>query len=312
MAGDIVEFRRTWLRMPDGATASSQGTVREPSQWYRASRCLERLSQSRLWLLLPAAFLYGLLICVPLILIVKLSLSGGFAHYRDVLSSPLLGRVVENTVAISSLTTGITVILAYVYAAALWRSGTMLRILLFAFILLPFWTGVLVKNFAWAALLQDNGAINGLLYELGLIGAHVSLLHNQLAVIIGMVHYVLPYAVFPIYAAMIAIDRRLEHAASSLGASTWKVISRIIVPLSLPGVYAAALLVFIISTGFFITPVILGSPGDMMIANLVDFYAHQIVDFESASALAVLVAAAIAALILGYQQLPKEGQHGAL
>jgi putative spermidine/putrescine transport system permease protein len=80
--------------------------------------------------------------------------------------------------------------------------------------------------------------------------------------------------------------------------------------LSLPGVYAAALLVFIISTGFFITPVILGSPGDMMIANLVDFYAHQIVDFEGAAALAALVVAAVSFLVFLYQRLPKEGQYG--
>jgi ABC-type spermidine/putrescine transport system permease subunit I len=138
----------------------------------------------------------------------------------------------------------------------------------------------------------------------------VSLLHNRLAVVIGMVHYVLPYAVFPIYAAMIAIDRQLERAARSLGAPIRQVIWRVTLPLTLPGVYAAALLVFIISTGFFITPVILGSPGDMMIANLVDFYAHQLVDFESAAALAMMVVGAVSVLVYFYQRLRKEGQYG--
>jgi ABC-type spermidine/putrescine transport system permease subunit I len=271
---------------------------------------LERMAGSRVWLLLPVIILYGLLFCVPLILIAKLSLSDAFAHYREVLSSPILGRIVANTIAISALTTAITVVLAYVYAAALWRLGTMLRLLLLGFVLLPFWTGVLVKNFAWAALLQDNGAINSLLLSLGVVGEHVTLLHNRVAVIIGMVHYVLPYAVFPIYAAMVAIDRRLEQAALSLGAPMWRVVWRITIPLSLPGVYAGTLLVFIISTGFFITPVILGSPAEMMIANLVDFYAHQIVDFKGASVLAVLVTFAITLLVLLYQRLPKEGQHG--
>jgi ABC-type spermidine/putrescine transport system permease subunit I len=271
----------------------------------------KRIPRGRIWLLLPGAVLYGLLIIVPLFLIAKLSLSGGFDHYRNVLSSPILGQVVENTLVISALTTAIAVSLAYIYAAALWRSGTSLRILLLGFILLPFWTGVLVKNFAWAALLQDNGAINGLLRGLGLVHGDVPLLHNRVAVIIGMVHYVLPYAVFPIYAAMIAINLQLERAARSLGAPTWKIIWLITIPLSLPGVYAAGLLAFIISTGFFITPVILGSPREMMIANLVDFYAHQIVDFEAASALAILVAAAIGVLIFIYQRLPKEGQYGA-
>jgi ABC-type spermidine/putrescine transport system permease subunit I len=254
--------------------------------------------------------LYALLMAVPIALILRRSFSDGFDHYRDVLTSPVLGRVVENTIVISAATTVIAVFLAYVYAAALWRSSTVVRLILFGLVLLPFWTGVLVKNFAWAALLQDNGAINELLLSFGLIKGRISLLHNRLAVIIGMVHYVLPYAVFPIYAAMIAIDRQLERAARSLGAPTLKVLWHVTIPLSLPGVYAAALLVFIISTGFFITPVILGSPADMMIANLVDFYAHQIVDFEGAAALATLVVAAVSVLVFLYQRLPKEGQYG--
>jgi ABC-type spermidine/putrescine transport system permease subunit I len=266
----------------------------------------------RLWLLLPAALLYGALLLLPLCLIVKTSLSGGFVHYRDVLSTPVLWRVIENTVVISAITTAVAVLLAYAFAAALWRAGPLLRLVLFGLVLLPFWTGVLVKNFAWAALLQDNGAINGLLGHLGLIDGHVSLLHNRLAVVIGMVHYVLPYAVFPIYAAMIGIDLQLQRAARSLGASAARAVWRVVIPLSLPGVYAGALLVFIISTGFFITPVILGGTGDMMIANLVDFYAHQIVDFEGAAALAVLVVAAVSVLVFIYQRLPREGQYGAV
>jgi ABC-type spermidine/putrescine transport system permease subunit I len=264
----------------------------------------------RAQLLLPAAVLYALFMVVPLMLILRLSLSEGLAHYRHVLDSPILIRVVENTLVISVLTSVVSLILAYVYAAALWRANRMLRIVLFGLVLLPFWTGVLVKNFAWAALLQDNGAINGLLRSLGLIEDHFSLLHNRLAVVIGMVHYVLPYAVFPIYAAMIAIDRQLERAARSLGAPMPKVFWRIILPLTLPGVYAAGLLVFIISTGFFITPVILGSPADMMIANLVDFYAHQLVDFASAAALATMVASVVSVLVYIYQRVRKEGQYG--
>ncbi len=292
--------------------ASPFPRAREPTPKAHALFVGKRIARGRLLLLLPVAALYGLLMASPLILILRLSVGDGLEHYRAVLRSPVLGRVVENTVVISAMTTVVAVLLAYAYAAALWRSGILVRILLFGLILLPFWTGVLVKNFAWAALLQDNGAINGLLRGLGLIDGHVTLLHNRLAVIIGMVHYVLPYAVFPIYATMIAIDRQLERAARSLGAPMWKVIWHVTLPLSLPGVYAAALLVFIISTGFFITPIILGSPRDMMIANLVDFYTHQLVDFEGASALAVLIVAIVSVLVFFYQRLPKEGQYGAV
>ena len=108
-----------------------------------------------------------------------------------------------------------------------------------------------------------------------------------------MVHYVLPYAVFPIYIAMRGIDLRLERAARSLGARGIAVFWPIVLPLTLPGVFGAAVLVFIISAGFFITPVILGAPSDMMVSNLVDYYVHELVDFGSAAALAVLILAAI-------------------
>jgi len=282
-------------------------TPRPPLQQSGAGR----FPLDRLLLLLPIAVLYGLLMLVPLSFIMKTSLARGFGHYREVLETPVLWRVVENTVVISTLTTVISLILAYVYAAALWRSHSVFRIFLFGLIMLPFWTGVLVKNFAWAALLQDNGVIIGLLRAIG-IEAQISLLHNRFAVILGMVHYVLPYAVFPIYSAMVAIDWRLVRAAQSLGASSRRAIVAVVVPLSLPGVLAAALLTFIISTGFFITPVLLGGPRDMMVANLVDFYANDIVDFSNAAALAMLVVAAISILVIAYQRLPKEGQYGAL
>ncbi|HVY18234.1 MAG TPA: ABC transporter permease, partial [Rhodopila sp.] len=222
-----------------------------------------------------------------------------------------LNRVVLNTLIISILTTTIALLLGYVLAAALWRASPGGRRGLMAVILLPFWTGVLIKNFAWASLLQDNGAINSVLMALGLADAPVTLLHNRLAVVIGMVHYVLPYAVFPIYTAMLSIDRRLEQAARSLGAHTPAVVWRIVLPLTLPGVGSAALLVFIICCGFFVTPVILGAPSDMMVANLVDYYVHVSVDFGKAAALAVMILLAVLPLVALRRFLPREGVHGA-
>jgi ABC-type spermidine/putrescine transport system permease subunit I len=218
--------------------------------------------------------------------------------------------VVQNTVVISLITTVVALVLGYVLAAALWRARPAWRKLLLAVILLPFWTAVLIKNFAWAALLQDNGAINSMLQGFGITNAPVTLLHNRLAVVIGMVHYVLPYAVFPIHNSMQAIDRRIERAARSLGASTPSVLWRIIFPLTLPGVASAGLLVFIISSGFFITPVILGAPSDMMMANLVDYYVHTSVNFGAASALAVLTLLGVLPLIVLRQLLPAESMHG--
>jgi ABC-type spermidine/putrescine transport system permease subunit I len=161
---------------------------------------------NRTWLLLPIGLLYGLLTVVPIGLMAQFSLEDGGTHYAKVLGSPLLSRVVQNTVVISLITTLVALLLGYVLATALWRAKPAQRNLLLAFILLPFWTAVLIKNFAWASLLQDNGAINNLLLALGFTDSPMTLLHNRFAVIVGMVHYVLPYAVFPIYTSMIAID----------------------------------------------------------------------------------------------------------
>jgi putative spermidine/putrescine transport system permease protein len=270
-----------------------------------------REALARASLLVPLCVVYGLLLVWPLGLLVRTSLDGGFAAYAEVVRNPLFRPAMVSTLVISAVTTGIAVVLGYVCAAAIWRAPPVLRPLAVAFVLLPFWTAVLVKNFAWAALLQDQGVFDTALRALG-VPAHPVLLHNRFAVIVGMVHYVLPYAVLPIFATMSSLDARLEQVAASLGASRAAAVRLVIVPLTLPGVYAAALLVFIICTGFFITPVILGGPRDMMAANLVDFYARQLVDFRAASALAVMIIAGVSLLVSVYQWLPKEGQFGRL
>ena len=247
----------------------------------------------RVLLLMPFFVVYGALLIWPLGLMVRTSMMDGTVAYNRVVHNPLLRLAITNTIVI-------------------WKSRPVLRVVVLALVLLPFWTGVLVKNFAWAALLQDYGVVNTLLRAAGLARSPLPLLHNRFAVIVGMVHYVLPYAVFPIFAAMASIDDRLEKAAASLGASRSRMIGLIVLPLTLPGVYAAVLLVFIISTGFFITPLLLGGPRDMMAANLVDYYARQLVDFRAASALAVMIIVVVSVLVTVYQWLPREGQFGSL
>ena len=226
------------------------------------------------------------------------------------LEDPLVVRSLVNTLTISLASTLVTVALGYVIAVVLCNAGNVTRVVLFAVVLLPFWTGILVKNFAWAVLLQDNGIINAFLQGIGLTDAPVELLHNRFAVIVGMVHCLLPYAVFPIFSSLTSIDDRLGLAARSLGATEASVFRRITLPLSAPGVSAAGLLVFIISTGFFITPVVMGGPGDMMIANQIDYYARQLTDFSGAAALAVVLTVMVSILVAVYQRVLKAGgQH---
>jgi ABC-type spermidine/putrescine transport system permease subunit I len=265
------------------------------------------------WLLLLAPIIVFdvLLFLTPLGKLVASSFTDN--AYGRVLADPLVTRSLVNTLTIALTTTVVTVVLGYAIALVLWRSGRVMRVILFAVVLLPFWTGILVKNFAWAVLLQDNGLVNGFLQNIGLIDAPLELLHNRFAVIVGMVHCLLPYAVFPIFSSLTAIDDRLALAARSLGAKETSIFGRITLPLSVPGISAAGLLVFIVSTGFFITPVVMGGPGDMMIANEIDYYARQLTDFSGAAALAVILTVLVSIIAAVYQRVLKAGgQHETL
>jgi len=273
---------------------------------------MRKAGHSGLWLLSPLAVLYGTFALIPFWMILQFSLTDGGIAFQTVLHSRILPRVATNTVVISAITTVIAILLGTLLAACLWRAGPGQRRVLLGFILLPFWTAVLIKNFAWAALLQDNGLINTILLDTHLIASPLTLLHNRIAVVIGMVHYVLPYAVFPIFNAMQSIDRSLERAARSLGAGSLSLNLRIILPLILPGLSAAAILVFVVSVGFFITPIILGAPSDMMIANLVDYYVHELVDFNAGSALAVMILGSVLPLIVLQQSLNRRQHHATL
>lgn len=293
------------MALPEAPRSSSIS----PVSWRRVGG---RFLASPWPLLLPAALLYGLMGAGPMATVLAMSLREGWGAYARVLVDPLLGPTLENSLVIAFETTACALLLGYVLAAAMWRGGRRRRAIIMLMVMLPFWTGVLVKNFAWAALLQDNGAVNHALAALGLIHHPLRLLHNRFAVVLGMTHYVVPLAVFPIYTAMQTIDPHLDRAARSLGASAASAFWRIIFPLTLPGVYAAGLLVFIVSTGFYLTPVILGSPRDLMVANLVDSYTHETVDFPAAAALSVMLTIILSIVFLFYQRLPREGQHGRL
>lgn len=263
----------------------------------------------RILLLMPIIVLYMTIGFLPFSYIVQFSLTDGFGSYERVLSNPITSRVIENTLATGTLSTLVSVPLGYLLAAALWRTHGLQRSIIMGLILLPFWSGALIKLFGWSTLLHDYGAINTLLQNIGLTDGPIQLLHNRFAVVFGMVHHCIPFAVFPIFASMLSIDEQTEKAATSLGASRFSVFRFVILPLTLPGVYSGALLVFIISIGFYLTPVFLGGPREMMIANLVAFYAHELVDLSAASALAVLVVVSVSILIFVYQWLPKEGQY---
>jgi putative spermidine/putrescine transport system permease protein len=142
-------------------------------------------------------------------------------------------------------------------------------------VLLPFWLSVLVRGFAWIMLLGRNGVLNQALLGAGWIDDPLILMRNETGVMIGMVHYMMPYAVLPLLANMQAIDKRLELAAKGLGAAPGQAFRRVFLPLSLPGVVGAGVLVFVLSLGFFIIPALLGGGKVIMIAEYIDVAIQQ-------------------------------------
>lgn len=231
------------------------------------------------WALLAPLLLALLLFyLVPLGQVLWLSFTDpkpGLGNYERLLTGPAQQRVLFTTLRIGAITTLCAVTLGYLVAYAMVTAGQRHRLWLTAFVLVPFWVSVLVRAFAWLTLLRTEGIVNSALIHWGLITQPLALARNELGVLIGMVHYMVPYAVLPLYSNMQGIDRRVLDASRSLGAGPFTTFWRIFLPLSLPGVAAAGVLVFIFALGFFVTPAILGGGRVLMIAEYVSVQVLQ-------------------------------------
>lgn len=220
-------------------------------------------------LLLPAGLLLALFFVVPLSLMIETSLRDGIDTYREIFTSPIYALVLGNTLRTAVLTTVLCLILAYPYAYVLTRVGPRMRLVMLGIVLLPFWTSLLVRSFAWVGLLQDSGIVNGMLQSFGLIDEPLQLIRTPIGVLIGMVHVLLPYMVLPLVTTMGQIDGSVLRAANSLGAGPYRRFARVFLPLSLPGVLSGCVLVLVLSLGFYITPALLGDARDAMIGETI-------------------------------------------
>jgi putative spermidine/putrescine transport system permease protein len=174
---------------------------------------------------------------------------------------------------------------------------------LLAGVMLPFWTSLIVRTAAWMVLLQREGVVNAALQALRITAEPLPLLFNRGAVLLAMVHILLPFMVLPIYGSLRALDWRLPRAAMSLGASPLRSFLRVSLPLSMPGVGAGCLLVFIQALGFYVTPALLGGANDQMVPYFVAFYASRTVNWGMAAALSVLLLVAVALVVALYGRL---------
>ena len=225
------------------------------------------------WLIvLPAVLMLVVLYFVPLGNVLLTSVTDpkpGLDNYELLFTSASVQRSLLTTLRIAAITTVFALLLGYVVAYAM-RAATARhqRIMLFC-VLLPFWISILVRSFAWIALLGTQGPVNSALVAWGLVDEPVSLVRNETGVLIGMIHVMVPYAVLTLYANMRGIDAGLVAAARSLGASRFQAFRLVFLPLTAPGLVGAGLLVFILSLGFYITPALLGGGKVLMIAEYV-------------------------------------------
>jgi len=193
------------------------------------------------------------------------------------------------TLSMAVFITILTIILGYPLAFFMAHSSPGVANVLMIFVLLPFWTSLLVRTTAWIALLQTNGVINSTLTSLGLTGEPIELLYTQFATILSMTHILLPFMVLPLYAVMRGIDPSYMRAAMSMGSHPLNAWRKIYLPMSLPGLSAGALLVFIISVGYYITPALVGGVDGQMISNIIAFHMQQSNNWELAAALGSLL-----------------------
>ena len=249
-------------------------------------------------LLAPAGLFLGVAFLLPLAQLFRLSLGardGPLAAYREVLGSVVYQRVFLNTLIVAVVVTVVCILLAYPTAFVLARLRGGLRAVAFYCVLVPFWISLLVRTYAWMLLLGTQGPVNAALVAVGVVSQPLPLLFNSTGVLIGMVHVLLPYAILPIYAAMVKVDERLLLASDGLGAPPTTTFRRVYLPLTLPGVMAGAVFVFLLGLGFFVTPALLGGLGNLMVATLIE----TLVNERLAWALAAAASFALLGVILG-------------
>jgi ABC-type spermidine/putrescine transport system permease subunit I len=236
----------------------------------------------------PLLFIVALFL-VPLAQVVWGSFfSPGFTleNYARIGKSPVYGKVFWRTLQVAFYTTGLCVFFGYLAALFLANVSTRARQLLLLCVIVPFFLSMLIRNYIWMALLQRTGLINQYLLAWGVITEPLPLMYNEFGMLVTMTNMLLPYTIFPILSALLAIPAELKNASASLGASRLRTFLRVTLPLSMPGVTAGGLLVFIVALGFFITPALVGGPKQMMLSNLIDFNVREVLNWPFAFALA--------------------------
>ena len=221
----------------------------------------------------------------------------GFGQYEVLLTDPLVQSVLIRTFRICAIVTVVSVAAAYAITVVWIRGTPMQRTITEFCILVPFWISLLTRAFGWVALLSNRGLINTWLQAIGVISEPLALVRNEFGVIVGMTHFLIPFAVFPLASSMRSLDDRVLLAARGLGASRMRTFWTVFLPMTLSGIIGAALIVFVFALGFFVTPAILGGGRSVMIAELVYLRIFQSPDWGLGAAISVVLVVFVAALM---------------
>jgi len=265
------------------------------------------------WILLsPALTAVGLLLFVPLIFIVVYSFwlrtatgadVAGFHldNWEEALTDAFYRDILISTLRIAAITTLVCALAGYpaAYFIARSRGNKMILLLL---LMLPFWISYIIRTMSWINILGVSGAINSGLMAVGIISEPINMLYNETTVILGLVHFLLPFMILNIYVSLEGIDTNLEDAATSLGATRWQAFLEVTLPLSLPGLAAGGLLCFVLGAGTYITPLVLGGPTDAMFANLVFEAIITQLNWPLGSALSLMLLAVLGLLVAIYNR----------
>ncbi|HSJ47642.1 MAG TPA: ABC transporter permease subunit, partial [Gammaproteobacteria bacterium] len=210
-------------------------------------------------------------------------------NYSRLWQDPLYLVAYLNALKIAAVSTVICLLIGYPMAYGIARTRGSLRTLLLMLIILPFWTSFLIRVYAWIGILKSNGLLNNFLLAIGIIDEPLVLLHTDFAVYVGIVYSYLPFMVLPLYATLVRMDHSLLEAAADLGCRPWKAFLTVTLPLSLPGIIAGSMLVFIPAVGEFVIPDLLGGPDTLMIGKVLwtEFFANR--DWPAAAAVAVVM-----------------------
>ena len=255
----------------------------------------ERLEKLKLFgLASPALLLILVILVIPvgwLFYVSFVGADGSFSleNYQRMIESKSYARIFRTTFQVSFLTTAICIIIGYPLAYFMAQLPQRLANLCLITVLLPFWTSLLVRTYAWLVLLQKRGLVNEWAISIGLWDEPLKFVHNLNGTLIGMVHIMLPFLILPTYGAMKAIDKDYLKASSNLGASPVRAFWTVFFPLSTPGLFAGALMVFVLCLGFFVTPAVLGGGKVILVSMKIVSNIELFVNWGAASALGVVL-----------------------